>query len=76
MFFEYDIPMPSTVIKSFEYDASSGTLTIRFVSGSVYAYYEVAENVYEEFRQFREKGIFYNQQIKGKFRFERISADK
>lgn len=64
--------MPSTVIRSFDYDPSSAMLTIRFVSGSVYVYHEVPASVYDQFRNFREKGIFYNQQIKGKFSFQRI----
>jgi hypothetical protein len=65
--------MPSTVIRSFDYNAADAVLTITFVSGSVYAYYEVPQEVADAFREYREKGVFYNEQIKGKFRFEKIS---
>jgi hypothetical protein len=64
--------MPSTVIRSYEYDAATGTLLIRFVSGSVYAYHNVPQDVFEKLKQFREKGIFYNQEIKNKYEYERL----
>ena len=65
--------MPSTVIRSFDYHADSAILTIRFVSGSEYQYHDVPQQVYEDFKKFREKGIFYNEHIKGKFRFEKTT---
>ena len=65
--------MPSTVIRSFDYNAANAVLTITFVSGSVYAYHKVPQDLADAFRAYREKGVFYNEQIKGKFRFERIS---
>jgi hypothetical protein len=61
--------MPSTVIRSFQYDEANSVLTIEFTSGSRYAYYEVPKSVFEQFGKYREKGVFYNQEIKGKFRF-------
>ena len=65
--------MPSTVIRSIEYDAAGAVLRVMFVTGSVYEYYEVPQEVYEQFKSFREKGVFYNGQIKGKYRFARVS---
>jgi hypothetical protein len=68
--------MPSTVIRSFEYAPETSVLTIRFVAGTVYEYYEVPQQVYDAFLSFREKGIFYNTHIKRKFRFMRITETK
>ena len=65
--------MPSTVIRSIEYNAANAVLTIVFVTGSVYDYFDVPQEVYEQFKSFREKGVFYNEQIKGKYRFARVS---
>jgi hypothetical protein len=65
--------MPSTVIRSIAYNETSAVLTIVFVTGSVYEYFDVPADVYEQFRKFREKGVFYNEQIKGKYRFARVS---
>jgi hypothetical protein len=50
-------------------------LTIRFVSGSVYAYLDVPQEVFDGLSTSRSKGIFYNQEIKGKFLFTRVPAD-
>lgn len=65
--------MPSTVIRALEYSAATAVLIIVFVSGSVYEYYEVPQEVYDEFKSYREKGVFYNTQIKNKYRFARVS---
>lgn len=64
--------MPSTVIKSFDYNVASRVLTIRFISGSLYEYYDVPEPVAEAFRSFREKGVYYNTHIKSNYRFKRV----
>ena len=66
--------MPSTVIRSFDYSAADAVLTITFISGSVYEYYDVPQQVYDAFKLFREKGIFYNEQIKNKFSFKKVSS--
>ena len=66
--------MPSTVIRSFNYNAADAVLTITFVSGSVYEYYDVPQETADSFKSFREKGIFYNEQIKNKFRFKKVSS--
>ena len=65
--------MPSTVIRSIAYNGISAVLTITFVTGSVYEYFDVPPDVYEQFKRFREKGVFYNEQIKGKYRFARVT---
>ncbi len=65
--------MPSTVIRYFTYDEIEQTLTIEFVSGSRYQYLNVEKQLYEEFMLFREKGVFYNQRIKGKYEFVRLA---
>jgi hypothetical protein len=39
----------------------------------VYEYYDVPPQLADAFRAYREKGIFYNEEIKGKFRFAKVS---
>jgi hypothetical protein len=65
--------MPSTVIRSIEYSAAAAVLTIVFVTGSVYEYYGVPQDVYDQFKSYREKGVFYNGRIRNKYRFARVS---
>ncbi len=63
-------------ISSFRYDSDQSLLTIRFVSGSVYTYFEVPQEIYDSFKSSRSKGIFYNQHIKGNFRYSRVLPDR
>jgi len=63
--------MPSTVIASIEYDTKTNDLTIGFVSGMVYVYLNVPEQVYQSFKNYREKGIYFNMHIKNKYHFKK-----
>ena len=63
--------MPSTVIREFSFDPLSKTLQIKFVSGLIYEYLHVPEDVYLAMKNFREKGIFFNTHIKGKYEFKK-----
>jgi hypothetical protein len=67
--------MPSTVIASFTYDAATHTLTVQFRSGLVYRYKDVPEQVYHDMKAYREKGIFLNRYIKGKYTYEKMNGN-
>lgn len=64
--------MPSTVIKSFTYNAGQQILTIVFQTGSVYNYLNVPEMKYEEMKQAFSKGTYYNEYIKPFHSFEKV----
>lgn len=64
--------MPSSVVKSFSYDALKHRLRVVFVSGLVYEYKDVPEDVYTAMRAYRSKGTYLNTVIKGNYDFERI----
>ena len=65
--------MPSSVIASFHYDKNNSKLEVIFVSGVKYIYSDVPINIYEAMKVSRSKGIYFNQKIKEKYAFERIS---
>ena len=65
--------MPSTVIASFSYNAETNALTIVFVSGMVYHYKNVPEEIYEAMKGSKSKGIYFNRHIKDKYEFEKVS---
>lgn len=65
--------MPSSVIRRVDYDAESRTLTIRFVSGEDYAYYEVPPATAEAFRSAFSKGSFFQARIRDAYAFARIT---
>ena len=66
--------MPSTVIAGFEYDAVALVLRIRFLSGAVYEYLDVPEELYAAMKTYREKGVFLNKFIKDKYAFRKVSG--
>lgn len=66
--------MPSSVIRSFAYDAASRRLTIRFVSGRMYAYDHVPPEVAHRLQTAPSKGMFFNAAIRDRFAATRVRA--
>jgi hypothetical protein len=64
--------MPSSVVAAIKYDPRSSTLRVIYVSGMVYDYKNVPEEVYIAMKTAFSKGTFLNQHIKGKYEFEKI----
>jgi hypothetical protein len=54
------------------YDPVTRTLRIVYVSGSVYDYKDVPEEVYREMKKAPSKGTYLNEEIKTRFPFEKI----
>ncbi|MDF2191278.1 KTSC domain-containing protein [Paraflavitalea sp. CAU 1676] len=65
--------MPSTVIAHIQYLPATEVLRIAFNSGAIYDYLEVPESVYKDMKQYREKGVFLNKYIKGKYHFKKVT---
>ena len=65
--------MPSSVVAAIRYDASSSTLRVVYVSGTVYDYKNVPEKVYNEMKKASSKGEFLNKEIKPNYEFEKKS---
>ncbi|MBK6400108.1 MAG: KTSC domain-containing protein [Bacteroidia bacterium] len=64
--------MPSSVIKTYHYDPETKELKIVFVSGLIYKYREVPEEIFLRMKAYTSKGAFLNKFIKRNFVFERI----
>ena len=63
--------MPSSVIRSFDYDAAARRLDIRFVTGRRYSYLDVPERLVAGMRRAASKGGFFNRRIRDRYRFVR-----
>jgi hypothetical protein len=61
--------MPSSVIRSFDYDPAEHRLDIRFVSGRFYSYLDVPERVATAMHRATSKGGFFNRRIRDRYRF-------
>jgi hypothetical protein len=57
-------PVVSTSIASIGYDDVDRILEVEFISGNVYRYRDVEEDVYERFLAAASKGAFLNEHIK------------
>jgi hypothetical protein len=61
--------MPSSVIRSFDYDLADQRLDIAFVSGRRYSYLDVPESVYDAMGRAASKGGFFNRRIRDRYAF-------
>jgi KTSC domain len=64
--------MPSSVVRSFKYDASHCELLICFQSGRRYIYRGVPSETYQAMKAAFAKGEFFNAEIRGRFPFRRV----
>ena len=60
--------MPSTVIRSIDYDAPRRELRVTFVSGDIYAYAAVPPEAYEAFRGAFSKGRHFAAHVRNRYR--------
>ena len=62
----------SSNIVSVGYDENSQTLEVEFNDGAVYQYYNVGQNIFDEFIKAPSKGKFFAFQIKNAFPYSRV----
>ncbi|MCX2864605.1 KTSC domain-containing protein [Paucibacter sp. PLA-PC-4] len=65
-------PVSSSNIASVGYDADSSTLEIEFNNGTVYQYFDVNENVYNELIGAQSIGGYLAANIKGRYRYSKV----
>ena len=61
----------SSNVSSVGYDPNTGTLEVEFLSGWVYQYYGVPENLYDQMMVAPSKGKFLHMYIKNRFPYSR-----
>lgn len=62
----------SSNIASIGYDEETETLEVEFLNGTVYQYYNVIQNMYEQLMQEGSKGRFLNTYIKNAYPYSRV----
>ncbi|MBS5796434.1 MAG: KTSC domain-containing protein [Dysgonomonas mossii] len=62
----------SSNIASIGYDASSQTLEVEFLNGSVYQYFDVPQHIYNGIMSADSHGQYLAQNIKGVYRYSKI----
>lgn len=64
----------SSLIARYGYDTATSTMQLDFHNGGLYRYHEVPLAVFTEFLRARSKGKFFLQNIKGPYKYEKVSA--
>jgi len=66
------LPVDSSAVRSVGYDPKSLVLEIEYTNGSIYDYYDVPPEVYQEFCEADSMGAFVNFRIKPNFQYREI----
>jgi hypothetical protein len=69
----YRTPVSSTNIRSIGYDPQSAVLEVEFTPGDVYQYFNVPENLYQQFLHAASHGQFLNDNIRYNYRYQKVS---
>lgn len=67
------IPVKSSNLAGIAYDSQQMVLTVWFLNGSIYNYYDVPKAVWTSFQNADSKGKYLAANIKGRFSYERVS---
>jgi hypothetical protein len=66
------LPVVSSMIAGVEYDDETRELDILFSSGKTYRYFDVPADVYAMLLDAESKGQFFNEEIKGAYRYAEV----
>ncbi len=67
------IQVSSSNIAAIGYDPRNMTLQVQFLSGGLYEYYQISENIFNDFKNAGSKGTFFDQNIKkGGYSFRKL----
>jgi hypothetical protein len=70
------LPVESSVMTGVDYDEETGELDVRFTSGKTYRYFDVPEDVYVRLLGAGSKGEFFNEEIKGVYRYAEVRGQR
>jgi hypothetical protein len=65
--------LDSKMLAAVAYEPEPRTLHLRFRSGEIYSYFEVPEDLYQEFLQAESRGRYFLSHIRGRFRYQRLA---
>jgi hypothetical protein len=69
--FEYH-QVESSAIDTIGYSTSYQILFVRFITSYEYHYFEVPRTVFEDFLHAPSKGRYFNKEVKGQYRYQRL----
>ncbi|MEK0448884.1 MAG: hypothetical protein RL088_1152 [Verrucomicrobiota bacterium] len=70
------VPVDSSNLKSVGFDEKSRVLEIQFHHGGIYRYHDVPAETHAALMKAESKGRYFQTNIRNKFRFEKVAAEK
>lgn len=70
----HPIPLESSLLASAAYDGHRQVLDVGLRSGERYRYFNVPSACYQELMEADSKGVYFNQHIRNRFPYQRLSA--
>ena len=65
--------MPSSAVRSIDYEIAHSRLTVTLTTGRIYEYYMVPATIASAFKNALSKGTFFNKRIRDKYICREIS---
>jgi hypothetical protein len=66
------IPVVSSNLSCIRYDENSNTLEVEFQGGRVYQYFDIPIQIFEDLQNADSHGKYFNEYIKGSYRYARV----
>ena len=66
------VSVVSSNLSRIRWDVQTSTLEVEFLGGRVYQYFDVPEGVFDAFRQADSHGKFFQQNIRGHYRYVQL----
>ena len=71
---EISVTINSSNLKSAKFNTETKVLTITFVNGGIYEYYDFSHEKFTKFRMSKSQGKYLNTDINGKYKYKKISS--
>ena len=68
-----DVSVNSSLLARMSYEADTALLHLEFRDGALYRYFGVPSTIYEGLLLATSKGVYFNRQIRGVFRYELLN---
>lgn len=70
------VPVNSTLLASVAYNIAGSLLQLEFCDGAIYQYSAVPETIHQGLLVADSKGVYFNRQIRSRFRHLRLRGPK
>ena len=70
------VSVPSSTLAAVAYSCQGSLLDLEFCDGSLYRFFEVPEDCFQQFMASDSKGRYFNNNIRNRFRYQQLARDE